>query len=574
MKKSIITKGLASLAFVCAVSSCSSDYLDLQPVSNENSEEITDNVSKMRAAMFGGFGSMYQQYSSFYDYLWFNGEPWCNMFYGEGMGQDFNSYFLADQTNYGWTNWTHMNTNRSWGDAIAWSYYYGLISQANYLIAADNAANEENITGEYAYRIAQAYTLRAHAYTRLHAMYGPRWVDSSEGKRHSVVLRLTVPDPENSNAPVVTTNEILAQIYSDLDRAIELFDLSNYDREHIWETNESVAYGLYARAALLKDDWETAEKYAHLASQEFDVMSADEYAGGFFSANGEWMWGSQDSYTGLYYATFGASWACNGAYPCIWGKYGSGAIDYTFYKKMQNTNDIRCELFYTPDKEPRATRLKFWSEDDCESTSMNINIGDNIPAALQKYCDNIYEKVGKGNRLIFPYSNDYFEGSLSCEDTFVPFGAHFKFWATDNYGSSAVCFMRASEMLLIEAEAACHNGNDAVAQDCLEKINKNRISNYTKSTKTGDDLLAEVKLNRRWELWGEGFNWFDFKRWNEPIERVAWKAGDVNSGNWPEAYAKSFETTDHDGWVWMIPYSEIDYNDALGNDVNNPDYGM
>ena len=65
MKKSNIIKGFASLALVFGAASCSNDYLDVQPISNESSEQITDNVSKMRAAMFGAFEQMYSHDSSY-----------------------------------------------------------------------------------------------------------------------------------------------------------------------------------------------------------------------------------------------------------------------------------------------------------------------------------------------------------------------------------------------------------------------------------------------------------------------------------------------------------------------------
>lgn len=573
MKKSIIIKGLVSIALVFGASSCSSDYLDLEPVSNESSEQITDNVSKMRAAIFGGFERMNRQYSSYYEYNCFIGESTVNMYYGEIPGQDLFSYYGAARYGEGWINWRMMSSYRTYGSVMAWMYYYGLVSQANYLTAADTPDNEE-ITGEYAFRLAQAYTLRAHAYTRLHQLYGPRWQDSLNGARHSVVIRTTAPDPAETAKDVSSSNEVFQQIYDDLDRAIELYELSGFDRENMWETNISVAYGLYARAALIKEDWATAEEKAKLAAADYEIMSASDYESGFNAPTSEWMWCSQEGYTGVYYASFGAWWACNGAYPCsVFGKYGAGSVDYTFYKQMQNTHDVRCELFYTPDKEGRSLRAKFWNPDDCAEATMNVNI-NSIAPGVQAYSEKMYDKIGKKNNWIFPYNNDYTNGSQETATIYVPFGAQFKYWGTDTYSSSAVCFMRSSEMLLIQAEAACHNGNYSVAQDCLEKINKNRISNYTKTTKTGDDLLAEVKLNRRWELWGEGFNWFDLKRWGEPVSRVAWKAGDVNSGNWPEMYAKTLEVDEYDGWVYPIPYSEIDYNEALTISVNNPDYGL
>lgn len=562
------------MALLFGAASCSSDYLDLQPISNESAEGIADNVSKMRAAIFGGFEKMNRQYSS-YDYNYFIGEATLNTWYGDIPGQDFPSYLAARYYGNTWTNWNMFTSHRTYGAVMAWTYLYGLIGDVNYLLAADNAANADEIKGEYAFRLAQAYTLRAHGYIRLQQLYGPRWQDSMDGARHSVVLRTEMPDPANAAKDVSSTAAVMQQIYDDLDRAIELYELSGYDRDNMWETNESVAYGLYARAALLKEDWATAEKYAHLASESYNIMSAADYESGFAAPTSEWMWCSTSSYTSTYYWSFGVYWACNGAYTCMWGNYGAGAVDYMLYKQMQNTNDVRCELFYTPDKEGRALRAKFWNPDDCDAISLNINdSGSSFNNALQAYCDKMYDKIGKANNWIPPYSNDYQGYGTEISGTYIPFGAQFKFWGTDTYSTSSVCFMRASEMLLIEAEAACHNGNYSVAQDCLEKINKNRIAGYVKSTKTGDDLLAEVKLNRRWELWGEGFSWFDFKRWNEPIKRTLWESGNVNSGNWPTSCKEELGVSEYQGWVYPIPYTEIDYNDALTINVNNPDYGL
>lgn len=574
MKRNNIYKGLAAVAITLAVTSCKSDYLDLEPVAQVSSESITENVFKMRTAAYGTMESMYRQYGSFYDYMWFNGEPWFMIWYGEGMGQDENNYFIANRTGYQWSNWLHMTSDGTWGTAIAWSYCYGIISQANYLIGGEEKIEEAGeLEGEMAFRLAQMHAMRAHGYIRLHQMYGPRWDDSNNGEVHSVILRTAIPDAVTpSDKAVSSTNEVLNFIYADLDRAIELFELSDYGREFIWEPDITVAYGLYARAALLKNDWATAEKYAHLASADYSVMTADAYASGFNAPTSEWMWGSQEGPTGVYYASFGASFACNGAYPCIWGNYGAGAIDYTLYKQVQNSNDVRCELFYTPDKEGRALRGAFWNSADISPATMNLNTGDRMPAKVQAYCEKMYDKIGRGARWVFPYSEDFFGGGEEIGDngTYVPFGAQFKFWGKDFYSSTQVPFMRASEMLLIEAEAACHNGNTSVAQDCLEKVNSNRISNYTKSTKTGDDLLDEVKLYRRFELWGEGFSWFDFKRWNEPIVRVKWVAGDTNSGNWPSSYAKTFDVNQNNNWVWPIPRSEIDYNSLVPSSINSP----
>ena len=113
----------------------------------------------------------------------------------------------------------------------------------------------------------------------------------------------------------------------------------------------------------------------------------------------------------------------------------------------------------------------------------------------------------------------------------TPIGAQIKFFSYAPYGTGHYPYMRASEMVLAEAEAAYHNGDENTAKACLNEINGKRIPGYT-CTSTGEDLFNEIKLCRRIELWGEGQNWSDFKRWNMPINRRAWIADDATSGNW------------------------------------------
>lgn len=93
--------------------------------------------------------------------------------------------------------------------------------------------------------------------------------------------------------------------------------------------------------------------------------------------------------------------------------------------------------------------------------------------------------------------------------------------------------MRATEMYLYEAEACAELGLSGDAQALLEEINQPHNPGYTWSA-TGQALIDEVRLYRRVELWGEGFSWFDYKRWNIPVNRLGWEEGNVNSGNMPK----------------------------------------
>ncbi|MBR1621335.1 MAG: RagB/SusD family nutrient uptake outer membrane protein, partial [Prevotella sp.] len=60
------------------------------------------------------------------------------------------------------------------------------------------------------------------------------------------------------------------------------------------------------------------------------------------------------------------------------------------------------------------------------------------------------------------------------------------------------------------------------------------------------------------ELWGEGFQWSDFKRWKLPIVRHTFAEG----GNAHPAVAVTIQPNDPitNNWTWVVPANETDYN--------------
>ena len=140
----------------------------------------------------------------------------------------------------------------------------------------------------------------------------------------------------------------------------------------------------------------------------------------------------------------------------------------------------------------------------------------------------------------------------------------FKFQASAQVGIGQVNNFRSAEMYLIEAEANCHLGNkDTETQNLLIELNRTsgRNTAYT-CTKTGDELLEEVKLYRRIELWGEGFDWFDYKRWKESIVRKSYPEGSFHV-----QFAVTIAPDDNNYWTWVYPAKEIDYNEAISSSV-------
>ena len=122
--------------------------------------------------------------------------------------------------------------------------------------------------------------------------------------------------------------------------------------------------------------------------------------------------------------------------------------------------------------------------------------------------------------------------------------------------------MRVAEMYLIEAEALARQNKNTEAQDILFLLANNRDSKYVKSTKTGADLVNEILLQRRIELWGEGFRFLDLKRLNAKLDRTG------SNHNTALAVMMTVEPGDI-LWQFMIPKAELDANPAM-KDQQNP----
>ena len=83
--------------------------------------------------------------------------------------------------------------------------------------------------------------------------------------------------------------------------------------------------------------------------------------------------------------------------------------------------------------------------------------------------------------------------------------------------------MRAAEMYLIEAEAKVRDGV-ALAQ-AVAPLNTLRnargVGDYEVTGKSQEDVINEILMERRRELWGEGFGITDILRTQKAVERAA-----------------------------------------------------
>jgi hypothetical protein len=119
-----------------------------------------------------------------------------------------------------------------------------------------------------------------------------------------------------------------------------------------------------------------------------------------------------------------------------------------------------------------------------------------------------------------------------------------------------VPYIRLAEMYLILAEAYARTpGKEADARAALFTLAKNRDAAYVLSVASGQALIDEILIQRRVELWAEGFRFFDLKRMNLPLDRtVVPNYVSASVGGVMQVPAEDPR------WQWAIPIAEIQAN--------------
>ena len=512
--KKIFNISLILSAIAILTVGCAKDYMETKPESSTSPATIFETTGNAVLAINGMCKMMTTQYLSTQG---LNGEGTIKTWFGN-FGNDLQR---CNQTGWAplWNHQYHENVSSTYC-TYPWFYYYKIIGNANQVL--ENIDNAEGPDNEKQFIKAQALTFRAHAFTMLAQLYCYRWADSNNGSEQGLILRT---DTSTGGMGLSTMTETFAQIYSDLDEAISLYKQSGLNRgsDEFYKPNIDVAYAVYTRAALVREDWSTVAQMAPLARQGHPLMSKDTYMdGGFSTPDKEWIWGVYEAEDQtLYYYSFFAYQASNASssmqrnYPL--------AISKELYDQIPAT-DVRRKMWLGPtDAE--------WKECNAAGRSTKTL----YTRAFKEYGSKLYS-----TSLVFGYMQFKFQA------TFMPGGGSFNIY-------------RAAEMYLAEAEALCHmGGQDAKVQSLLNELNKNLDPSY-KCTKTGADLLKEVKLYRRIDLWGEGFDWYDYKRWNEPIVRKS----KADGGSFHTTFAITINVADGNRWTWKVPKNETQYNDQL-----------
>ncbi|WPQ62456.1 RagB/SusD family nutrient uptake outer membrane protein [Chitinophaga sancti] len=396
----------------------------------------------------------------------------------------------------GWFNTTYkwtMHRNSS-ATLLEYSYLFYYKIISNANMIINNIDGATGSESDRKNIKGQAYAYRAWAYLNLVQYFGKRYDASGTNTQPGVPVLTT---NTTVGQPRSTVEQVYTQINLDADSAIADLTIASApnNKSHI---SLATAKGIKARIALTQQNWAVAAKYAAEAKAGYTLMTNASYQTGFNDyTNGEWMWGShQISEQTSYFYSFFAYMSSNFNSTNI--RTNPKAINKTLYNQISATD----------------VRKKMWSVD---GTGVTVPSGGVLKAYMNK-----------------------------------------KFLAASSSSSIGdVPIMRAAEMYLIEAEADARMGQDAAAADVLYTLAVNRDPSYVKSTKTGNDLLQEILVQRRIELWGEGFRFFDLKRMDAALDRTG-----ANHSTTLTNGLMTMPAGDKQ-WQFLIPQDELNANKAI-----------
>ncbi|MBR7157769.1 MAG: RagB/SusD family nutrient uptake outer membrane protein, partial [Bacteroidales bacterium] len=192
------------------------------------------------------------------------------------MGEDM---VMAQQGNgWFWFDYRYQvksrYTSTSWRPYGLWNYYYTIIANVNYIIAAEETM--EGPTADKNSIIGQAYAIRAYCYHNLAVMFARTYIGHENEKCVPIYTEPTSAGTQGQ--PRSTNEEVYKRVIEDIDKAIALLAEASpaRDKSHI---SLNVAKALKARVlsytAKTQQEWKAVANLAKEAQAAGTICAYD-----------------------------------------------------------------------------------------------------------------------------------------------------------------------------------------------------------------------------------------------------------------------------------------------------------
>lgn len=523
MKKIIILVTVALLVF----SSCEKDYLERTPTDSVSGQLIFSNTESAMVALNGIYRALYLPNSTWFGTLANEQQNFgiaAHNMVADLMGEDF---VQAEQGN-GWFYFDYVYDVRSryassaWRCYGLWNFYYKIITNANYVIASEeimegDEASIKNIIG-------QALALRAYSYYYLSLFFQHTYV----GNESSPGVPLYT-EPDLVGAPRGTLQDVYDFITTDLTDATTYLKVAKdagITRSHKSHIDYSVAKAIQAKVFLTMENWSGAADAASIAREGYSLISGDDLYSGFNSLSlSSVMWGGEVI----------ATEAVSGGWGTLFCHMDIGSTPGVIEAGGYGLNSRKCiDAWLYSQISDSDLRKDWWNGEIANEDSE----GPNKSYAQRKY---FYKNISD-------FTGDYI-------------------------------FLRAEEMLLIEAEAKARLTQYSDARDLLLELGAvrdpdmaSRIAARSDALTFNQDshgalntILDEILFQRRVELWFEAGRLFDLKRLKIGFDR------DYNGTNHSSLLKTKNTSANSKEFVLPIPQQEFDGNENMDIDTDqNP----
>ncbi len=397
-----------------------------------------------------------------WNYIFNTGSSYASIGLGSLMlNDDFAGSDAVRASSYGFSSSYNLTNGYGRGEynSVLWDLVYDPINNCNNVLAnIDKVSGSED---DKARIKGQAYATRGYLYMLLATHYSFAVDKDPNAVCVPIYTKPTTMGQALTGEPAASVKEVYDQAIRDLKEGIKYIpETYSHGANSIdqYKIDHTVAMGILARTALYARQWQDAYDYAtKVLAQNNTLMTEKEYKGGFNDCtNPEWIW----SYSST---------------------IEDNSPSYIFHFKDNTTSGS----YY-----------------GCLCMD---------PYFLKNYADNDYRK-------------DLFQtwgGTPQSQSVIKLLDGKFRFKDIDNQLGDIV-LMRVSEMYLVKAEAAYHLGKVAEAQEALHTLQQARMKEGFSApavTATGDALLKDIWMERRKELWGEGFALTDLIRNQQSVER-------------------------------------------------------
>lgn len=488
MKKTILTMGLA--AALCGTS-CS-DVIDLNPGDRFSPATVWSSTTTVDSYVLGLY-SIFSSSCEFYG----TGSPKLSDAYSDILKcGDWDQY----STSFNKSLFQESAFNSTSAGAFeCWSSHYERIRRENEFLRDAPQYREKFGEKWMDTRIAEVRFCRAYAYYLLCRVYG------------GVILRTEVDGPEQNDKARSTEAdcwdfiiEELKDLAPQLPQGNKTENGDNWDDANYGRATQQAAYGLLSRVALFAERWDVAAQAARDVEKCGGALDLTGYANVFngdLKSNKEILFGvdfEQDVITHRYDAYVRPSGDAKAL--------GTSAL-YSIYFPTSELADSYEMADGTPFSWETHGSDPYTGREPRFYATILYNGASWMGRTIESYVGGAdgfkeYENSKSANTTVTGY---YLRKYLKDGD---------KSWITA-YSAQTCILIRYAEVLLNKAEALAELSWEQNSVEALQALNdvRGRVGLPSRQTASKEEFMEFVRHERMVELAGEGFRYWDLRRW-------------------------------------------------------------